>query len=170
FISFWQTAYKAFARRNAMAGRRTDLMDLRELLRYLQTTSNVSAIQRATGLHRRTIRRYRQWAVTQGLLEQLLPPVEALHELMATTLERAPPPQTVSSVAPYREVVTQLHAGGGPGPAIGQRLRARLSRNSVLPLPLSPPARAVSPSGDGARGTRAWQRSPGGFWLCGPHA
>ena len=42
-----------------MAGRRTNLMDLRELLRYLQTTSNLSTIQRATGVHRRTIRRYR---------------------------------------------------------------------------------------------------------------
>jgi hypothetical protein len=53
-----------------MAGRRTDLMDLRELMRYLQTTSHLRAIQRATGLHRRTIRRYRQWAATQGLLDQ----------------------------------------------------------------------------------------------------
>src|SRR5262245_28934874 len=82
-------------------------------------------MQRATGLHRRTMRRYRQWAVTQGLLEQPLPPVEALHELMATTLELAPPPQTVSSVEPYREVVTQLHARGVAGTAIWQRLRAR---------------------------------------------
>ena len=40
-----------------MAGRRTNLMDLREFMRYLHTTSNLSAIQRATGLHRRTIRR-----------------------------------------------------------------------------------------------------------------
>jgi hypothetical protein len=53
-----------------MAGRRTDLMALRALLRYLQATSNLSAIQRATGLHRRTIRRYRPWAATQGLLDQ----------------------------------------------------------------------------------------------------
>jgi hypothetical protein len=53
-----------------MAGRRTDLMDLRELLRYLQTTANVSAIQRATGLHWRTIRRYRDWAAAQGLLDE----------------------------------------------------------------------------------------------------
>ena len=42
-------------------------MDLREFLRYLQTTSNLSAIQRATGLNRLTIRRYRRWAATQGL-------------------------------------------------------------------------------------------------------
>jgi hypothetical protein len=57
------------AGRSPMAGRRTDLLDRRELGRYLQTTSNLSAMQRATGLHRRTIRRYRDWATTQGLLD-----------------------------------------------------------------------------------------------------
>jgi hypothetical protein len=36
-----------------------------------------------------------------------------------------PPPQTVSSVEPYREVVTQLHAQGVEGTAIWQRLRER---------------------------------------------
>lgn len=100
-------------------------MDLRELMRYLQTTSNLSAIQRATGLHRRTIRRYRQWATTQGLLDQPLPSVEVLHQLVATTLELPPPPQTVSSVEPYRELVVQLHRDGVAGTAILQRLYER---------------------------------------------
>lgn len=49
-------------------------MDLRELLRHLQATTNISAIRRATGLDRRTIDRYRTWAVAQGLLDQPLPP------------------------------------------------------------------------------------------------
>ena len=56
-----------------MAGRRINLMDVRELLRHLQVTSNVSAIQRATGLNRRTIHRYQTWAVAQGLLAGPLP-------------------------------------------------------------------------------------------------
>jgi transposase len=85
----------------------------------------VRAIQRATGLHRRTSRRYRPWAATQGLLDTALPPVEALHELMATTLALPPPPPTVASVDPYREVVTHLHAQGVAGTAIWQRLRER---------------------------------------------
>jgi hypothetical protein len=100
-------------------------MDLRELLWYLQTTSNLRAIQRATGLHRRTIRRYQQWAATHGVLDQPLPPVEELHALMATTLELPSPPQTVSSVEPYREVVAQLHIQGVEGTAILQWLRER---------------------------------------------
>ena len=80
-------AHNAKAGRSAMAGRRADLMDLRELLRYVQTTSNLSAIQLATSIHRRTIRRYQQWAATHGVLDKSLPRVEELHALMATTWE-----------------------------------------------------------------------------------
>jgi hypothetical protein len=71
------------------------------------------------------MRRYRDWAATQGLLDQPLPPVAVLHQLMATTLELPPPPPTVSAGEPYREVVTALHAQGVASTAIGQRLRER---------------------------------------------
>jgi hypothetical protein len=47
-----------------MAGRRTTLMDIRNLLRHLQHETNISAIERATGLNRRTILRYRDLAQT----------------------------------------------------------------------------------------------------------
>jgi len=100
-------------------------MDLRELLRHLQATTNMSVIQRATGLNRRTIARYRTWASAQGLLEKPLPPLEDLQQLIATTLELPPPPQIVSSVAPYRELVVSLHRAGVAGTAIWQRLRER---------------------------------------------
>ncbi len=100
-------------------------MDIRNLLRHLQATSNLSAIQRATGLNRRTIQRYRTWARNHGLLEQPLPPLEDLQHLIATTLEPPPPPQTVSSVAPYHDLVLQLYAEGVEGTAILQRLRER---------------------------------------------
>ena len=100
-------------------------MDIRELLRHVQATSNISAIQRATGLNRRTIQRYRAWAATQGLLEGPLPPLEDLQHLVATTMTPPPPPQTVSSVEPYREAVAQLHHAGVEGTAILQRLSER---------------------------------------------
>lgn len=51
--------------------------------------------------------------------------MEALHELIATTLELPPSPQKVSSVEPYREVVMHLPAQGVAGIAIWQRLRER---------------------------------------------
>ncbi len=100
-------------------------MDIRNLLRHLQVTSNISAIQRATGLNRRTIHRYRTWAIAQGLLDQPLPPLEELQHLLATTLELPKPPQTISSVEPYRDLVVQLYAEGVEGTAIFQRLTER---------------------------------------------
>jgi transposase len=108
-----------------MAGRSLDLMDLRDLVRRLRTTTNDSAIQRDTGLNRRTIRRYRAWAVQQGLLDGPLPPIEELAQLAAQTLQPPAPPQTVSSVEPYRAFVLELHATGVEGAAIYQRLRER---------------------------------------------
>ena len=103
-------------------------MDIRTVVRYLQAATSVSATQRATGLNRRTIMRYRTWAQQHGLLDpqRPLPSLEELHELLAHTLPPpAPPPQTVSSVEPYREVVCTLYRQQVAGTAILQRLRER---------------------------------------------
>src|SRR5688572_16752440 len=108
-----------------MAGRSTPLMDIRNLLRYLQDTSNISAIQRATGLNWRTIQRYRTWAEQHGLLDKPLPSLEDLQHLLHTSLTAPLPPQTVSSLEPYRDLVVQLHADGVEGTAILQRLHER---------------------------------------------
>jgi transposase len=108
-----------------MAGRRTDLMELRNLLRHLQASSSISAIQRATGLNRRTIMRYRDWAAAHNLLSEPLPPLEQLQQLLATSLPSSAPPQTISSVEPYRALVEQLYADGVEGSAILQRLKER---------------------------------------------
>lgn len=111
-----------------MAGRKIPMDDLRELLRHLQHTTNDSAVQRATGLNRRTIARYRAWAEQQGLLDhtQPLPALAALQHLVATTLTIPPPPQTVSSLAPYRDLVLHLHAQGVEGTAIRLRLQEQV--------------------------------------------
>jgi transposase len=97
-------------------------MDIRELLRHLRDTTNDSAVRRATGLNRRTIQRYRRWAHSQGLLVGPLPPIEQLQTLIATTLTPEPPPQTTSSVEPYRDLVLQLHRDGVDGTAIRERI------------------------------------------------
>jgi len=105
-----------------MAGRRIDTVDIRELVRHLRDTTNDSAVQRTTGLNRRTIVRYRRWAEEQGLLEGSLPPIEQLQTLIATTLTLPPPPQTTSSVEPYRDLVLHLHRDGVDGTAIRERI------------------------------------------------
>ena len=97
-------------------------MDLRELLRYLQTTASNRHIAKVLGLDRRTVGRYRQWAAQQGLLNGPLPPLEALQALVERTLTDTPPPQNCSTVAPYRELVLRLRQEGVEIAAIYARL------------------------------------------------
>jgi hypothetical protein len=40
-----------------MAGRRTRLMDIRQIVLHLQANDTISAVQRATGLNWRTVQR-----------------------------------------------------------------------------------------------------------------
>ena len=117
-----------------MAGRHVPVHDLRELLRHLQSTVNDSEVQRATGLNRRTIARYRAWASQQALLDpaQALPPLEELQQLTASTLAIRPPPQTVSSLEPHRDLVLQLHAQGVEGAAIRLRLQEQVGFTGSL--------------------------------------
>src|SRR6266508_158255 len=114
--------HRSVALGGSMAGRRIDTMDIRELVRHLRDATNDSAVQRATGLNRRTIVRYRHWAEEQGVLSGPLLPIEQFQALVATTLTLPPPPQTTSSVEPYRDLVLQLHRDGVDGTAIRERL------------------------------------------------
>ena len=60
--------------------------------------------------------------------------MEVLHPLVSTPLELPPPPQTVSSVEPYRELVVQRHRDGVAGTAILQRLYERGSTGTLASL------------------------------------
>jgi transposase len=100
-------------------------MDLRDLLLHLRDQPSDRAIQRDTGLNRRTIQRYRRWATAQGLLTDPLPPLEVVQAQAATTLTPPPPPQNISTVEPYRGLVLTLRQQGVEIAAIYQRLRER---------------------------------------------
>ena len=108
--------------------------DLRELLRQLQYTTNDSAVQRATGLNRRTVTRYRAWATQHDLLDpaRALPPLDLLQELVASTLTPPAPPQTVSSLDPHATMVLQLHAQGVAATAIRLRLQEQVGYTGSL--------------------------------------
>ena len=108
-----------------MAGKRIALMDIRELLRHIRMTASDRAVQRDTGIDRRTVQRYRAWATQQGLLTGPLPNLEDLQALIEHTLTTPPPPQMTSSVAPFHEVVVELRAQGTEMMAIWQRLKER---------------------------------------------
>jgi transposase len=98
-------------------------MDIRELLRHIQSTASDREVARMPGAHRRTVQRYRRWAQRQGLLAGPLPELGRLQALVEQTLTAPAPPQTVSSVEPYRALVVRLYQEGVEGTAIWQRLR-----------------------------------------------
>ena len=105
-------------------------MDIRELVRHLRVNPSDRAVQRDTGIDRRTVQRYRVWAAAQGLLDGPLPPLEDLLRLVEQTLTAPPPPQMVSSVEPFRAMVVELRAQGAEMAAIRERLKERGYRGS----------------------------------------
>ncbi|WP_172450860.1 IS21 family transposase [Candidatus Chloroploca asiatica] len=101
-------------------------MDVRELLRHLRSISSDRAVARTLGLHRKTVLRYRIWARQQDLLSDTpLPALDELQDLVQRTLTSPPPPQTVSSVEPHRDLVVDLRARKVEVAAIHQRLTER---------------------------------------------
>lgn len=100
-------------------------MDIRELILNLRAYGSDRAVSRATGVHRKTVKQYRQWAAQQGLLTGALPSLGELEALVRQTLSEKPPPQNRSSLEPYREVVSQLRKEGVEIKAILQRLQER---------------------------------------------
>ena len=108
-----------------MSGRRKAVMDVREIV--VQVRAGVSDRQIAKGLQisRNTVKRYRGWAEEQGLLEGVLPDIVGLQGLLAETKPGDVPPQQVSSVEPYREMVVQMRQEGVEIRAIWQRLSER---------------------------------------------
>jgi transposase len=83
-------------------------MDIRELLLHIRAGSSDRQIQRDTKVDRRTISRYKDWAKGQGLLEGRLPSLEELQVLAEQTMPKQSPPQNISSVEPYHDLVAQL--------------------------------------------------------------
>lgn len=83
-------------------------MDVRELLIHIRAGSSNRQIAQDMRIDRRTVSRYRKWAHEQDLLEGTLPPLGALLALLDQTMPGHRPPQNISSVEPYRELVTRL--------------------------------------------------------------
>lgn len=108
-----------------MSERILNLMDIRELLLHIRAHSSYRQIQRDTGFDRRTAKRYREWAKTQGLLEGELPSLEELQALLERSFQEKAPPQNQSSVEHFRDQVAQWVKQGVEIAAIRQRLSER---------------------------------------------
>jgi hypothetical protein len=55
-----------------------NIMDIRELLIHIRAESSNRQVYRDTGVDRRTVQRYREWAQEEKLLEGELPGLEEL--------------------------------------------------------------------------------------------
>lgn len=109
-----------------MPFRKKDTLHIRELLRRLRADNSERQIRHDTGLARDTIRRYKKWAEEHGLLDvDVLPSAEQLQLLLDTTLPPLLPPQNLSSVEPYAELVTKLRKDGVEMAALHSRLKER---------------------------------------------
>lgn len=108
-----------------MPGNRKETMDIREMLRSLQKGQSDRAIAKAMKVNRKTVGRYRTWAIEQGLLEEPLPSLGDLQLLLDETMTGSPPPQNTSTVEAYRELVVKLRKQNTEIAAIYERLKER---------------------------------------------
>ena len=104
-----------------MAGRRSPVTDIRDLVRRLQLGEPDRRIARDLGVSRNTVARYREWAKEHGVLHGPLPDPATL-ALMLRPAPTACPAHEQSLVEPFRERVTALHGRGVEGRAIWQLL------------------------------------------------
>ncbi len=83
-------------------------MDVYEVLRLIQLHKSDRAIASALSINRKTV--VTAPAESQGLLAVRLPSREELHRRLAETWPGALPPQNISSVTPFRAIITELRA------------------------------------------------------------
>jgi transposase len=95
------------------------------MLRHLREGQSDRAVARALRVNRKTVKRYRSWAAERGLMDGPLPSLGDLHRMVEAALGSAGPPQNVSSVEPYREMVVKLRQQRVEIAAIHERLRER---------------------------------------------
>jgi transposase len=115
-----------------MAGKRKKIVDIYALLQHLRAGHSNRRINRDLGIDRRTVQKYREWAEEYSLLTGSLPPIEELYQLLEETMPTQQPPQSQSSVEPYRKQVVKLREQGVEISAIKARLEERGFEGSYM--------------------------------------
>lgn len=109
-----------------MPQRKKDTLQIRQLLHHLRANHSERAIREDTGIARDTIRRYKRWAKQHDLLQMSALPDDAqLQILLDQTLPPLLPPQNVSSVEPYADLVATLRKQKVEMAALFARLQER---------------------------------------------
>lgn len=108
-----------------MAGRRTNVLDIREMIRRFRLGETDRGIAQDLGAGRNTLAKYREWARKEGYLDAAeLPPPGVIEQRLAD-LPRLPLAGPESSVEPYRELVSQKRTDGVELKALLGLLRER---------------------------------------------
>lgn len=109
-----------------MAGKQKQLMDIIGLLQHFRAGDSDREISRVLNIHRKTVRKYRQWATQYQLLEmEKLPPPETIQHWLDVAFGQKRPAHMVSTVEPYRKEVIQWRSEGLTQKAIWLRLEKR---------------------------------------------
>ena len=94
-----------------MAGRRCDVLDVREMLRRLRLGESARAVAKGLGVSRNTVREYVAWFEAEALLVDdaaVLPSAAELEERLARAEPVAEPPRLM----PYRDEIAELISAG----------------------------------------------------------
>jgi transposase len=94
-----------------MAGRRCDVLDVREMLRRLRLGESARAVAKGLGVSRNTVREYVAWFEAEKLLlgdTTTLPTAAELDERLARAEPVQPPPRLM----PYRDEIGELVGAG----------------------------------------------------------
>ena len=107
-----------------MANRRYSTVDVRELLRLKRAGHNQTQLARVLDCDRKTVRKYLKWAGEHGLLDVAseLPDAATVHALLEKTMPQRRPPQQVSTLEGFADVVKAMRARGMEIAAIKTRL------------------------------------------------
>lgn len=131
-----------------MAGRRTHVLDVREIVRRLKLGQSEREVAGELGTSRKTIQKYRKVAFEEGWLQQAeLPSVGQIELKLAERRPNTADCGPESTVEPHREKVTRLYNAGVERMAIWQLLREQdkftgsyaAVRRFVNRLPQPPP-------------------------------
>lgn len=106
-----------------MSERRLKQMEIREIIRHIREGRSDRQIGKDLKVDRRTVKRYRQWAESQGLMAGALPDHESLLKQLDESLPEKRPPQNASKALPYREKIEQLLGEQVKVTAIHDRLK-----------------------------------------------
>ncbi|MCA9972609.1 MAG: IS21 family transposase [Anaerolineales bacterium] len=107
-------------------------MDVYALLQHMRAGDSNRSIKRDLGIDRRTVRKYRAWAEEYGLLHGTLPPIDEIYQLLADTMPTPQPPQSQSTVEPYRKAVVEMREAGVEISAVWERIKEKGFEGSYM--------------------------------------